>query len=539
MQLIKVMLETLSPVVVSTRGGAAILTETQDFFSGSVLRGVLAGRYIDARGLGRAAHEDEDFRRLFCGGLRFLPAYPAIDGARSYVLPLSLQKDKAGTHVLDLIYASDQEKEDAKGYKGCRGFGRITSDGQLRTASVATEISLHMSRSGDAERIAGRSADGNIYNYEAIAAGEKFVGAIIGSEVDLEELRAVLCPDGNPIRSLIGRSRHTQYGRCRLTLSAAEACDPQQSASAGERLYLRLDTPFLPLCGGCANAADALREIVGAFDVDAALDMDVPVSSAAQEVENFVGVWGMRRPRAMGLAAGTVFAVKKAAGVWSDEEIRRVQELCLRGFGRRTEEGFGQVRIWPAHEHLHIPSHDATPEVRAASPVTHELHARVRDGVRAILKRRCIAQLRLYAMRDAENIHGAGATNHFFARLASIIQTNQSNRTWADAMRLIKSDVDATGSTFKNVLKKIRIGDGISLEKSLREDMTAPYDEHMRRWHHAAFGEDAAPQAEELMRMVDFDMQSYTDELCRAYWQTFLRHARKSGGVETVEEGAQ
>ena len=67
--------------------------------------------------------------------------------------------------------------------------------------------------------------------------------------------------------------------------------------------------------------------------------------------------------------------------------------------------------------------------------------------------------------------------------------------------------------------------------------MTQLYKEKLVSWHEAAFGEKAGA-AKELIDAVAFRPEDYADELCRAYWQTFLRHARKHGNAEK-KEGAQ
>lgn len=534
MQSIKVMLKTLSPVVVSTRSGAAVMTETQEFFSGSILRGVFAGRYIAARGLGKNAHEDEAFRRLFCGALRFLPAHPAIGDLRSVVLPLSLQQNKSGSELRDLMNDPPEA-----GYKSYRGFGTVAADGIVHIAHIRTELSLHMSRSGDAERIAGRSADGNIYNYEAIAPGQTFAAEIIGSAADLEALRAALCPDERPIRCCIGRSRYTQYGKCELTFSAPAPCATWDvSAQQGGVLYLRLDTPFLPLCGCCGNAGNALHEIVSGLGEGVLLDMERGIFSAVHEADNFVGIWGLRRPRAVGLAAGTVFAVRKTAGAWSAEDISRVEERCARGFGRRTEEGFGQVRLWTPYERLHMGGDVVSDAQYADKALVGNLHKKVRGGVETILKERCVAQIRLYAMETVETMQLEESSNHVFARLAYILQADRPNWTQKEFYERWTAEMEGAGDTFKRNLGKLRPNGGRSIDKILAGDMTSLYRERIASWHEDAFGSEKAGGAKRLIDAVGFRPENHTDELCRAYWQTFLRHARKHGHAGK-KEGVQ
>ena len=75
MQAMNIRIETKAPVVLSTHSHASVMTATNDFFSGSTLRGILAARFIEKRRLGAAAHEDADFMRLFYGELRFVDAH--------------------------------------------------------------------------------------------------------------------------------------------------------------------------------------------------------------------------------------------------------------------------------------------------------------------------------------------------------------------------------------------------------------------------------------------------------------------------------
>lgn len=118
---------------------------------------------------------DKDFRELFFSGLKFLPANPEILGKRSIVLPLSLQSGKAGTDDADKVQNLLDDEKSRQGYKSFRGFG-VLDGGQFFFARVKTNMFMHMSRSGELERLAGRSLDGQIYNYEAIDGGQSVRG---------------------------------------------------------------------------------------------------------------------------------------------------------------------------------------------------------------------------------------------------------------------------------------------------------------------------------------------------------------------------
>ena len=83
MQMMKVRIRTKAPMILSAPGHTSVMTATQDSFSGSVLRGIFATRFIKAAALGNAAHENDDFMRLFYGGLRFVSRRASDTDARN------------------------------------------------------------------------------------------------------------------------------------------------------------------------------------------------------------------------------------------------------------------------------------------------------------------------------------------------------------------------------------------------------------------------------------------------------------------------
>ena len=160
MKKMDVRIEVLSPIVLSTAGNSTIMTETRKSISGSVLRGIFAHRYIEAKKLGAAADQDEDFREIFFEGSRFVDCNPVCKGERSIVPPLSLRKEKEGAGgkdvpgVQDLLFA---DSGTAKGYKSFGGVNTITvKENKIYRAGIKTMINFHMSRNGEEERLKGK-----------------------------------------------------------------------------------------------------------------------------------------------------------------------------------------------------------------------------------------------------------------------------------------------------------------------------------------------------------------------------------------------
>ena len=436
---IKFSIKTLAPVVVSAASNATLMTKSHDEISGSMIRGLLANRYIQEKNLGKA-YEDKNFCKLFYGDLKFMSAAPAIADKRSFVLPLSLQRGKKGTdaekNVQDLLSV---EKTPA-GYKSLRGYGIVDGD-KIFTASVKKNIFMHMSRSESAERISGKSEVGHIYNYESLDEGQIFCGKILGAEHLLKELQL----ENRSFVDCIGRSRSTQYGKCEFTFGAIEEIEPQEF---GEKIYLRLESPLIPLNDNFISAEKILHtEIIEKLGAKFSLG---EVFASGTEIENFVNVWGMKRPRVQALAAGSVFEI--IANREFDKKI--LHEKLYSGFGLRTEEGFGQIRIWqPQNFTLCKFKENLIDKPKEFLPQTIEI-------AKNILLERYLEQLRIYAHEDAAALTAQlqrGNFTHFFSRLGDILSNVGKTNVRINFSEKITAE-SKDGSLFQDNLKKIYVG---------------------------------------------------------------------------------
>lgn len=422
MKQVSVFIETRSPLVMTAANNATVLTETRKNISGTILRGVLAGRYCRQQGLGKEAHQDEGFRHLFFGTLRFVDAQPAMGGKRAFVLPLSLQKEKKRggdelPRVQDLLQTAPENR--AEGFKSFRGLA-VETDNGLQGVQVRTNLVLHMNRGEGKRRLAGKSDEGGIFNYESIDAGQFFIGSIVGSEADLAALREGLGLEQDGIACHIGRSHFTQYGQCLLRFGDMEDCPSIGAEALHEgKILLRFDTPYLP------GRANGLGESFGIPDGEELLQPLIDrmghgfslesVYASPVEVENFVGIWSMKQPRCFGLAAGSVFALQKDSD-WTTEDFSRLGDLLYEGIGLRRAEGFGQLRVWPWQEVRLAKKAESEPEMPTAIPET------VRQQVKQIISRRLLEQIRLYAYTDVQSMHIPNGSTHFFARLLQLLE---------------------------------------------------------------------------------------------------------------------
>lgn len=525
MKQIPVKLRTLSPVVLSAMSNATVMTATHTYFSGSILRGILAKAYIEAKGLGENAQEDPVFLQFFFDQLRFTAALPVFRGKRAVFAPLSLQKNKTGNKLLDLLHDKGQA-----GFKGLKGFVTAAGD-TLQPVSVRKTISLHMSRSDQRnrdgkERLAGRSLSGGIYNYEAIDAGQEFAAFIYGEEKELQELRETIegILQRKKWQCRVGRSKYTQYGLCQLKLGAVEPVPVEEMKVTDGTVCLRLDSPLL-LPENVLSARQGLQCVVEALnqktDGDFSLVLEPQkIFSKAESVENFVGAWGMKCPRMQALAAGTVFLLRKDNG-WTQGDKTALRQLLYEGVGSRRAEGFGQIRVWPERK-WQLPEKEKGSCISAEGTV--QLGADVRGRAQDILVQSFASQLQVKAAQDARE---AGRTfprnsTHFFARLEELLERN---RAGIDFKNALLQELEGNEKPFEKKLQSIRFK-GCTLKRYLleagTEDMpnVQPYQETL--------DENAKNELDGVIDQLQLDKGKLAEEMFYTYWHWFFRYGRKA-----------
>lgn len=506
MHRIKFALKVLSPVVLSSASNSTVMTETHSAFGGSIIRGVLATRFVEVQNLTDEAH-DKTFREIFFGGLKFLPANPETRRERSIVLPVSLQSGKKGTDDANKVQDLLADGKSRPGYKSLRGLG-VLAGKEFIESQVNTNMFMHMSRSGEAERLAGKSIGGQIYNYEAIDVGQKFSGEIVGEEKILRKLRNGLGLTNGKFTAYVGRSRFTQYGKCLLTLGGIEKI---KAAKFTDKIYLRLDTPLIPLNDCFLSAREVLtEEVVDKLGEKFSLGK---VFASSVEVENFVVPWRMKRPRVSALAAGSVFELT-AAGL-TDADKKLLNEKIYEGFGLRTEEGFGQLRLW-------TPAEDFTLGERGEEEISKPKNFSD-DTIKLakkILKARLLEQVRIYAHEDAKKLGTQleeDNTSHFFARL-DVILSNVAKENLRDKFKEQLEREIREGSLFYEHLKNFYMG-GHSFHDVLTgvEKFPRSVDEVLNLSEFA-----------DVCKAINFSKEDFTDdEFLREYLEHYFRFARK------------
>ena len=526
LQQLSISIKTLSPVIVSTKSSSSTMTASHDFFTGSIVRGIIAGKYIEARNLGEAAEQDAEFIELFFSGLRFVAAYPVVKGIRSLVLPLSLQVSKDGNTIKNLL-----TDEGAAGYKALKGLG-IIKDGRISRVTVKKKISLHMSRNNGqdsqiSERLAGRSMAGGIFNYEAIDSGQEFCSYVIGEAEQIEQLcKALQISKWN---CHIGRSRFTQYGSCQITLGKpVDIEDKAFTEGSKNEIFLRLETPLLADGEQVDDAKGILQQIPeklnmltkGGFSL---VNTEKSLFARQESVDNFVGVWNMKRPRDFALAAGTIFGLQKNAA-WDEADKAALQKIMYEGVGWRCAEGFGQLRLWE-NKPLQVCGEK---EAEAYSSQSIESDV-VKEKALMIIRKRIVRAVQNFAADDAWEARGYFGEGivHSLARLDAILHNAKQYGGLAGLQAELAQEVKGSATPFAKALSGIRIK-GKNIKSFLEagvEYADMPY------WQDGRYASLADEKMENVLQDLHIaeGMTYFRDsaEIFYAYWHWFCRYGRK------------
>lgn len=523
MKQVKVTIKTLAPVVLSAAGNSSVLTATNDYISGNTIRGIVAAKYVGNK---KDAHLQEEFRNYFFDKLRFVTAYPMEDykGVPAIPLPVSLQKHKLDNSVLDLT-----DSKPLPNYKSIKGIGVIKGT-SIEKIESRKNITLHMSRTDvkkndGEERLAGRSLKGGVYNYESIDAGQYFEGLIVGDDDQLFNLCDKV---GKAWECKIGRSKYTQYGNCTISLGEIEDVPKAEvKADKNNIVYLRLETPMLSWNGIVSRADDVLGQVAeymnevratNKFHVkkDIAAEWEADIYSSIEAVDNFVGIWKMKRPRVTGVAAGTVFALYKA-DKWSDDDYKALNEMLYEGVGSRTEEGYGQLRVWIKNKYIISKKNDIVDN----SDVVIKSRE-VKEVAKKILDEQLYQKVRMIAYQHAVAVENRPAQiAHLMSRLdAMVMNPNISSfvnfkmkideLVEGNADRDINKNLHAmrlNGKALINILKEISI-----------ENM--PYMNDLTNYIEES-------NLTNIYNVVGTSISITDYNICKEYWHWFFRHCRK------------
>jgi CRISPR-associated protein Csx10 len=327
------------PLLTSTFGSDPNSSSSYNYIPGSTMRGVLADRYQkQAKPFGLSS----DFDQLFLTQqVRFLHAYPLINGRRSAPTPRCLVQNRNDPSSNTLTYRKPGEAPDPNLRTLSAPFCLIDGE-KVWPTKPERDLSVHVQRDAPKGRAwrENETTHGAVFRYEALAAGQEFGGVIVADDLArLQEIETLL--KAQPI-AWIGRSRSAHYGRVRIILGEIgeqEWCEAKASGTPS--------TEFVLYCMSDLIVRDALGRVMATANCEAlSLALGLPIKKVDADLQsNVVGgfnrTWRAPLPQNPVIQAGSVLLIRSAQPPSSDQ----VAEWLHAGIGERRNEGFGQIAI--------------------------------------------------------------------------------------------------------------------------------------------------------------------------------------------------
>lgn len=441
-------IRTLQPVIMTessaTRGGL----ESLDYITGSSLLGLAASK------LYAGLSEEEAWQYFHNGELQFGSAYPVVNGQCSLPTPASLHYEKdQDWHNKYVINDTAHSVHSAEGfirdetvqYKQCRegfinGLGHVA---QVRKIAV-TKTALDERQT---------AADGQLFNYQAIDAGQEFMGCLTGEAALVNKVVSAI----EGIQRL-GRSRSSEFGKVEISLISAPSTLVSTLDSSTLTLYCHSDLEALDAFGEptyTPNLGDLLTNASGVLDVGKSF-----ILTRTQSLFN----------RARGGFDGEQHLIKKGSVLVFNHAEANVASFEM-GIGHNTHLGLGQVianPAWLAKPSLTLPLFDAGIELSEQeldknisqapmSPLTKFVDRQFKaldtrltetETVQLMLGEVVRALFAARSYNHLINAHTAGPTRSQLRRVANVLRDQHSDpiaRLFVGDHAVCKTSNDALG----------------------------------------------------------------------------------------------
>lgn len=431
-----------SPLVLTTMSGDRNMIQTRKFIPGTVVLGILAERFIkkqESNFNSKLAHQNEAFYNWFLlGKLKISNAYICSKDEYGnhvyYPSPFSLEKEKYGKTTYDFLF--HKEVDSTSGIDDFCFF----SEGKIETKSVKVSINFHHAR--DPEK--GSSKEGMIFNYESISSSQTFEGKLFGNKHDLKDLLSIC---GDKWDTIIGRSRTAEYGRVEFLIVDEDVVleenqviwpeedkedkeDKEEDDDDDERskpakyismtllsnliLYNEYGYPTVEVDDLC----NELKKFISNIIIKQSF---VKVT----EIENFVGIWQLKKPSETCFAAGSSFLLEVEQ---SEINIKQLTKIQQNGIGERTHEGFGRCVFGLQTKSKPFLEEESEKERNSYIVKPEENIPNIaREIISKIIKEDIFRKMELKAIEEQQYFHPL-PPNALIAKLETIVK-NCNNRT--------------------------------------------------------------------------------------------------------------
>lgn len=451
----------LDPVLIAQPGAGEENSATSlPYIPGSALRGAMAARWQRQNPEVDDLAVDLGFRSIFLDGdVAFLNAYPLLKGKRTLPRPASwmIEKEMAdvtGVPIFDFAVDGSTQLESPKAPD--RTFCLIEEEepeeGSYDKSFITSLISptffeqLHITL----EKVNRRDDQNTIFRYDALNAGQRFVGVIVGTDdVDLSKVQELFSED----ELILGSAQMAGYGRMAVEdlREVSDWCEaPSYERYDPDRVIVTLLSPAILRNGG-GNAG---------WDGGKALSIALGMAPGSQPTAAFgqlelVGgynrKWNLPLPQEWALAAGSVFVFAV-----QDVDMAQLQLAVDTGVGERRAEGFGRVAVdWQAGAQMKQQGVEAEkPDTPTLSEESKSLaQSMVQRRLRLILDARLVEQVN----RNAGNLRRLPQNS----QLAAIRQATLpalAGGAPQDGLQALADHLNNLKKTGRSQLERARLG---------------------------------------------------------------------------------
>lgn len=341
MAFLEIKIKLLSPVILSSDVEDSNLTGTLDYIPATSILGLFAGKYIYKAQL-KEAHLDDNFNNWFLkGDLIFTNAYISekeeYDEIDMLPTPLCLKKEKTGGKIFNVLLNDvDEQLKSAPSYSYIYG-------NTIKTREPEKKINFHHTR----DRLTGHTKDKGIFNYEALLPDQVFKGKIYGDPETLTTFKETF---KEIFLARLGKSRSAEYGRVKIFLSEIGETETQilgvEDFEEREPVLLTFISPCILLNEhGFSDPSFSCLE----YHLDKIWGKNsFKIKSCIMKttsIENYISVWGMKRPLETAIAAGSTIKLHFKEHLSYEEVNKGLLYLVEQGIGERRGDGFGRVKV--------------------------------------------------------------------------------------------------------------------------------------------------------------------------------------------------
>lgn len=360
MQVIRFLLHTEQPILATSLQGDPNSDVSYPYIPGSMIRGMLIGRYCRQKKVQELDILDRTIRRLFFeDSTRYLNAYlfDSEQGQRTLPTPLCLYKEKGDEDLKTVFDSSQTDIEDrpASPKRLEKPFCWIDECSNLSLYETKRWINIHNKR--DRKKGRGTETTGEVFRYEAIDSGQTFEAAIFCDyDEDAEIIKTLIKPEKDiqnsektdRINVWLGGSQSAGYGHTTISTYEIKSTEIwneiginwQDRSKHQNNLTVTLlsDTIIRDECGQITTEPQEFVDLISRFLKTELKLIDTYASSTI--VGGFNRKWGLPLPQVQAIAAGSVFVFECPENSLDSQAVR---DLETQGIGERRIDGFGRV----------------------------------------------------------------------------------------------------------------------------------------------------------------------------------------------------